>query len=139
MKARRVHSTDASRADRVADWLSDRVYNDREADHGALMGALGLWIAFFHANLGGTTWWHEVFSVLPAPIWACVLIGLGLGRVFRPVPAAALLSCFTFAFLGLLVALVRWEMTVTPLFFWLSYKAMKSYLRLMQEHRRAVR
>jgi len=131
--------------DRLAAWLGDRIFNDREVDHGLLMVALGLWIGLFRGTLVAAAWWAEVFSVLPAWFWACLLISLGSGRLFLArfdrgarLAAVALMSCFLLAFLGFLVCLVRWQMTVTPLLFWLSYQAAKSHVRLMLNRRRGA-
>lgn len=130
--------------DRFAGWLGDRIFNDREVDHGLLMIVLGFWLGAFRGELGTAAWWAEVFSVLPAWIWAALLITLGTARLVLAraergpkLAAAALLSCFLLAFLAFLVVLVRWQMTVTPLLAWLSYQAMKSHLRIMLNRRRA--
>jgi TM2 domain-containing membrane protein YozV len=130
--------------DRVAGWLADRIYNDREADAGLLMVVLGLWIFLFHGTMDTTMWWHEVFTVLPEQAWALLLGTLGAARLIlsrfgrgRLLASAAAASCFTLAFLSLITGLVRHQMMVTPLFVWLAYQALKSHLRLMLNRRRA--
>jgi hypothetical protein len=130
--------------DRFAAWLGDRIFNDRELDHGCLMVVLGVWLGCFRGELGAAAWWAEVFSVLPAWVWAFLLISLGAARIilarFERGPklaGAAFASCLLLAFLAFLVMLVRWRMTVTPLLWWLAYQAMKSHLRIMLNRRRA--
>lgn len=130
--------------DRLAGWLSDRIFNDREVDHGLLMIVLGFWLGVFRGELGAAAWWAEVFRVLPAWIWAILLIFLGSARLVLAryergprLATAALASCFLLVFLAFLVVLVKWQMTVTPLLTWLAYQAMKSYLRIMLGRRRA--
>jgi hypothetical protein len=129
--------------DRFSEWLGDRIFNDRELDHGLLMVVLGVWLGFFRGELGATAWWAEVFSVLPAGVWAVLLISLGAARIilarFERGPklaGAAFASCLLLSFLAFLVMLVRWRMTVTPILWWLAYQAMKSHLRIMLNRRR---
>lgn len=135
----------ATAEDRLATWWSRRIYNDREADHGVLMVVLAVWVGVWHQALGATAWWAEVFQALPVAAWVALLGGLGACRVVlaighhdgRRLAMTALASCFVFSFLGFLVAIVRWQMSVTPLFFWLAYQAAKSHVRLMVAQRRA--
>lgn len=128
--------------DHLAGWWSNRIFNDRELDHGILMILLAGWIAAFHDSLGASTWWAEVFHVLPPAIWFVMLGGVGVARIYfsrfgrdRRLASAALVSCALFGFMGFLVGIVRYQMSVTPLFFWLSYQSGKSYLRLIYKAR----
>lgn len=149
MKSERsqVASGEAGRRDnpteRLIVWLYHRIYNDREVDAGIMMAALGIWIGAFHGALNTHPWWNEVFSILPPALWAFVLCASGVLRLAfsikkksSPLATVALLSSFIFAFLGLLVALVEWRMTVTPIFFLCSYFSVKSHLRIILTLRR---
>jgi hypothetical protein len=105
------------------------------------MGSLAIWILAFHDALGTSVWWAEVFHVLPFPVWVCLLGGIGAARVYyaklghgledsKKLAIISLISCFLFCFLSFLVGIVRFQMSVTPIFFWLAYQSGKSYLRL---------
>lgn len=134
------------RGDRLILWLYHRIYNDREVDAGLVMITLGVWIGVFHDPLSAHPWWNEVFSVLPPWLWALALCASGALRMWFSakrknalLATAALASSFIFAFLGFLVALVEWRMTVTPIFFMSAYFSIKSHLRIMLALRRQCR
>lgn len=121
---------------RWADWLSDRIFNDRELDHGLLMVLLATWIACFSGTLREASWWSELFHIMPPWRWAGILSVVGTGRIFlsrfgrgKRLATIALVSTFVFGFMGFIVAMTSYQITVTPLFFWLAYQSGKSYLR----------
>lgn len=133
--------------DRAAVWWTNRIFNDRELDHGILMCLLAIWILAFSDTLRTSTWWNEVFHVMPPAVWVFLLGGVGIARLSlslsvskaghkkKKLASAALISCFVFGFMSFLVSIVRYEMSVTPLFMWLSYQSAKSYLRLSVSYR----
>lgn len=133
-------SSASSSLDHAAGWWANRIFNDRELDHGILMLLLAIWIALFSNLLSAAAWWAEVFHVLPPAIWVLLLGGIGSARLLlsstkfghnkKRLATVALISCFLFGFMSFLVGIVRYQMSVTPLFLWLSYQSAKSYLRL---------
>lgn len=133
-------------ADRVVTWLFRRIYNDREVDAGILTVCIGLWIGCFSGTLTLHAWWAEVFNVLPPWVWMSMLVSAGGARIIlgalhhqdRKLAAAAGVSSFIFAFMGCLTALIDYRMTVTPIFFWLAFSAIKSHVRIMLHNKSSL-
>lgn len=118
----------------LTEFFSQRIFNDRELDAALFIAMLGFWMGRFSSEIPG---WHRLFQVVHMGTIASLIFLVGIGRLVcaflrrpRVSALAALATAFVFLFLGFLLLLTEWRLTMTPVAFFMGYHGFKSYLRI---------